>query len=136
MIILDENLPIHASRMLDAFDQRYECRSILDYAPRGTGDIEIFELLGGFDEKPVFVSQDMKILKRPAERAALKGVDISVVFLASAWSSYSWPDKAWRLVKIWPSVTNEVTRVLKPTLFELHAGKALKINRLRLTAEL
>ncbi|MBI2421496.1 MAG: hypothetical protein HYV27_01615 [Candidatus Hydrogenedentes bacterium] len=136
MIILDENLPPKAARMLDAFDRKYGVRSIVDFADRGISDLDVFKLLGEMPEKPVFITQDGRILKRPAERAALKDIDITIVFLAPNWMNFSWPEKAWKLVKAWPSVAAEVTNCRKPTVFELQGGSSLKLSRLCLTSEL
>lgn len=122
--------------MLDAFDQNIAVRSILDFADKGMSDVDIFGLLGAMPDKPTLVTQDGRILKRPAERAALKSVDISVVFLANGWMSFAWQEKAWRLVKAWPGVSNEICRCIKPTIFELQAGSSLKTRRICFTCDL
>lgn len=130
--LADENFQIQGVRLLEAFDQENEIRHITDVLGKGTPDVEWLTAAGGWTPKPVIIGGDGRILRRKSELAALKAADLSFVFLAPGWTNLNWPTFAWKIVKAWPGVASNVSRALRPTVFELKPGN-LKIDRIRET---
>jgi len=135
IFVTDENFPIQAARMLEAFDSHNEIRPLLDHAERGTPDSEWIAMLGAWESKPVVVSGDGRILKNRVERRALREANLTFVFLASGWMNLPWNDFAWKIVRSWPAIVDNVRHAREPTLFEVKAGKG-KVERLSLLREL
>ena len=136
MIVLDENLPERAARMLDAFDAKHEVRHMLEFLPKGSTDVDLLAHLARMKPVPCFLSQDSRIMKRPTERQALKAANLTMIFLATGWTSLPWDEKAWRLLKAWPKIMNDVDNARNPTVFEVAAGGNHKVNRISLTSQL
>jgi len=76
----------------------------------------------------VIITNDGRILKNPAERAALERANIKAVFLFRGFSQMKrWPQARW-LLRWWPRITNAVCQVAP--------GTNLYINRMGRVSEL
>ncbi|MBI1353439.1 MAG: hypothetical protein GC160_03770 [Acidobacteria bacterium] len=126
---VDENVSPKLAQILDIFDQRNEVRHLLDYFEAGTPDIEWLQGLGRWSPKPAVVCGDGRILRNAVERAALLESELTFVCLAPGWMKTRFEDQAWKLLKAWPNVAQNVVGVHRPTRFELSVGN-LKLRRL------
>ncbi len=77
--------------------------------------------------RPVVITGDVRILKRPDEVAALKASGLTFFFLADQWSKFSIYEMAWKFLKVWPEII-AAAKVKEPTVFEVHGGKSLKVE--------
>jgi len=127
--ILDENMPRPAARMLDAFDHENEVLSIIDELGPGLSDEEWMRRLAELRPPPTIVSGDGRILRNRSERRVLKECGLMFVALSRGWTNLRWEEMAWKLVKAWPSIAQEVNRARRSTVFEVKVG-GLKIQRL------
>jgi hypothetical protein len=133
--LADENFIEHAVRLLEAFDQENEVRHLTDHFKKGTADAEWIGAIGAWDPKPVVIGGDGRILRNKAELAALRTADLSFVFLASGWTKLDWNTFAWKIVKAWPGIVENVQRAREPTVFEVRPGN-LKVRRIGETRRL
>ena len=122
-------------RLLDIFDKENTVSWMPDHFHRGIADTEWLRRAAEMSPKPVILSGDGRILRNKVERQCLKDGDFTYVCLAKGWTSTSWSDYAWKIIKAWPAVVEEVQACRQPTVFELHVGK-LKVERKSLTREL
>lgn len=115
--------------MLDAFEERSEhmVRHVMDYVDRGTSDIDWIAELSKTNEPITVITQDLGINKKPLERSALKESGLRFVFLASGWSSISYETKAWKLLKAWPKLVEESSRVKLPANLRLTVNGKIQI---------
>ena len=65
----------------------------------------------------------------------LRDSDLMFVYLASGWTTLKWEEFAWKIIKAWPRITNNVRRANKATIFLIHV-KSLKVERICLVSEL
>jgi hypothetical protein len=130
---VDRNIAPRIARILDQCDQDHEVRHHDDYFARTAPDVEWIGELGR-QRGWCVIGGDARILRNPAEMQALRDAELTFFVLKSAWMSYSFIDQAWRLVKIWPEIVSNATRVREATIFEV-PGSASKVERLRLTRE-
>ena len=87
--------------------------------------------------KPTILCGDGRILSNDAELATLKSCELMCVFLAAQWmTSTPWPDFAWKLIKAWTGVVEQVEKARAPTVFTLGAGRALKCEKVSLVSQL
>lgn len=119
IFLADENVPSRAVSLLEVFDRSNEIRHIRQYFEEGTSDVEWIVAAASWDEKPVILGGDGRILTRPAELAALKSAGLSFVFLAPGWTNLKWEVFAPKLLTVWPRICREVQRVRVPTVFKV-----------------
>lgn len=131
----DENISPTAARLLDVFDQENEIRALEDRFGQGKPDTDWLSALGEQSPKPVIISGDGRILKNKAELLALRQANLMFVYLAPGWTRLRWEDFAWKIIKAWPSIVQNVNTTMKPTIFEVRV-KNLKVERRCLVAEL
>jgi hypothetical protein len=124
----DECFIYKANALLEAFDRENKIRALVDHFPRGTPDVEWLRAVASWDPKPAIVCGDARILKNKVERAVLKDAGVTFLCLAPGWTNLPWPTFAWKIIKVWPDVVQEVTRVLRPTVFEI-SPQTLKIEK-------
>jgi len=98
------------------------------YFDAGTPDAEWISGLASWDPKPVVVGGDGRILRNKVELAALKRAQLTFVYLSKGWTNLPWGDIAWKIVKVWPTITSSVVRIRKPTVFEVTCGKTMKMQ--------
>jgi len=126
---IDENIPIKAAQILDAFDGQNEIRSLLDWFERGTPDIEWMKKITLWDKSPVVISGDSRILTNKAEKQILKECNLMYVLVAQGWLHLEWPRFAWRIIKIWPSIVTNVKQARCPMIFKVPVS-GLKIENI------
>lgn len=130
----DENISDRLAEMLDIFDRKNQVRAHKNYFEKGTPDIDWLREVASWDEKPILLCGDGRILKNKAERQVLKECDLMFVYLASGWMRLAWEEMAWKAIKAWPVIVKNVEHVLQPTLFEVSINGKIelksKINRL------
>jgi hypothetical protein len=71
------------------------------------------------DRRWVLISQDKRITRRPAERAALTTAGIRFFYFGKAWSKMSTHEQAWKFVRAWPELVDTA---------ENHQGKVFEIE--------
>ena len=79
ILLLDENMPPRVADALHALGT-IEAYHVSKHLPRGAPDVEIFEFLRG-RAGWVFVTQDLRIRKRPQELAALRHAKVGAFIL-------------------------------------------------------
>ncbi len=131
--LADENVTIHAVRVLDAFDLKNEVRHLTQMFDPGVPDTEWIRAVAEWDELPVILSGDGRILRNRAERAVLRSSNLTFVYLAKGWMNTPWNNYAWKIVRAWPGVVRETVRVRRPSIFEL-AVSSLKLKLIEETA--
>jgi hypothetical protein len=133
----DECVSKYLARMLDAWDRRHTVRHISEDSRLGVtaSDVEIINVLSREEIPEVLVTADCNMKRVADERKALKESGLTVIFLARSFSQLTPHTQAWKLLKLWPTVTREVDRVKVPTAFEI-TSSANKLNRIRPTDQL
>jgi hypothetical protein len=134
----DRNIGVRLARMLDAYDKEHVVRHHDDdgrFEPR-TRDVEMLRTLAQDVPRPVLVTADLNILQRyPAERKALVASGLTVVFLRKSFHSLPFHTQAVKLLRIWPEIVRETSRVRQPTAFEITSASR-KVQRIGLTTDL
>lgn len=131
----DENVPIHAARILNEFSRRDTVRYLTDDFEPGTPDTVWLPAIAQWDPTPAVLSGDGQILRNEVERRVLREANLTFVLLTKGWLNTPWADYAWKIVKAWPSILAETIRVRRPTVFQVSVGN-LKVERFSITAEL
>lgn len=125
----DENIAPRLAALLETFDPEQEIRPLLNYFERGTPDVQWITKVAAWPEKPVRLSGDARILSRKEERAALLESKLTFVFFAKGWMHVPWHEQAWKMIKVWPDIVRNVSKVRLPALFEVKLG-TLKVELL------
>lgn len=126
--LFDRNFPRPIARMIEQFvttaglvvrhqddDQRFEST---------TSDVDIIRTLAAdTDRRWVFISQDKRITRRPAERAVLAVAGIKFFYFGKAWSRMSTHEQAWKFVRAWPDLVQ---------MAEEHRGKVFEVEGVNL----
>lgn len=109
---LDENLPPALARALNALAavDGHQVIHVTDYA-KGAPDIELFRLAVENGVK-VHITADHHH-RRPAERAAIIRLGLTVFVLAKGWETLQHYDKAARLIEYWPKIIS-ATQLFAP----------------------
>ena len=92
-----------------------------------TTDVEWISALAADAEKPIAISGDTRILRKPDEVAALQASGLMFVCLAPQWAQLSIDDMTWKFFKLWPDIMKAV-QVKEPTVFQMRCGSAMKIE--------
>lgn len=123
--------------MIDVFEVEHAVTHQDDDArfPADTPDVDLIQGLAGDDPKPVLVTADINIRRRPVERQALAASGLTVVFLKARFHDLSFHQQAVKLLGVWPELVRQTTRVREPTAFEITAA-AKKVTRLGPTQRL
>ena len=131
IFFFDENISPYAAYMLSHFDREHQMRASIDSFERGTPDTTWMPIVASWDGDPVVVSGDGRILRNRAERQVLKECGRMFVYLAAGWTKLPWEEFAWRIVRVWPDVTNSVKEARYPMVFEVSGGlKVQPIGRI------
>jgi len=115
----DENISSQAAKLLEVFERKHEVRPHKAYFLPGISDTEWISQVASWEPKPAILGGDGRILTRPAELEALKQARLTFVFLAKGWTNLAWETFAWKLLKVWPDVVQNVERVRLPSLFQV-----------------
>jgi len=114
--------------MLEAYDPSHQVRAFVDSFAPGTPDVEWIPALLTWEPKPVILCGDGRILRNTAECAALRECDTHFVFLGEGFTRASFHEQAWKILKVWPKIVDEVRRTRSATLWEFRM-KAEKLER-------
>lgn len=135
IFFIDENIPIKAAQMLEAFEEKHEIRACLDWFERGTPDTVWMKKIVRWNKTPVVVGGDGRILKNNVEKQAIKECGLMYVLLAQGWLHLDWSVYAWKIIKIWPNIVTNVEQARYPLLFKVPVS-ASKIQNLGRISEL
>ena len=104
----------------------------LEALPRGrhSADIEWITHLRKQPEQWVFVSGDGRILKNPAERAALRSAGLHGFVLAPAYQKTDMNQVAAMIVWKWPEILKVTQLVSVPSMHEIPIGKNTKLRQI------
>jgi hypothetical protein len=116
--LLDENLPPAFARALDALSSRdgHSVQHVRDLVPSRTSDVEWISTLapqGGWSA----LSGDRRMLTRRHELQALRDAKVTTFILAPGWAGLRFWEKAWMLVRWWPSVVEDARGSAAGTIF-------------------
>ncbi|MCM2475389.1 hypothetical protein HGO38_18060 [Rhizobium sp. CG5] len=102
--------------------------------PRGrhSTDLEWIDLLRSATEVWIFVSGDKRILKNPAERAALRSAGLHGFILAAGYQKTPLNQVAATLVARWPDMCRITEIISAPSMHEIPIGKHTKLRSLPL----
>ena len=106
----DENLPTRMAPLLNVFDSDNAFLALEGKFDKGTPDKVWMSTIAHWEEKPVVLSGDGRILKNQAERAILRECDLTFVYFTSGWMNADWPTHAWKIIKVWPAIVRNVSR--------------------------
>ena len=135
IFLTDANISHKAARLLEVFDPRNEIRVLDDYFEEATPDIDWMRQVADWNPKPAIICGDGHILKNKAEMMTLRDSDLMFVYLAPGWTKLKWADFAWKIIKAWPGIVNDVKRANRATIFLVHV-KSLKVERICLVSDL
>jgi hypothetical protein len=82
-------------------------------------DTDIIQALSSDRPRPVLVTADEAMQRRPHERKALAASGLTVVFLHAGFSNVDRHTQAVKLLTIWPEVVKDTSRCKVPTAFEI-----------------
>ncbi len=100
-----------------------------------TADTEWIAAIAKDRVKPIVIAGDGKILRRPIEVEALREANLTFFYLSDHWPQLGLSEMAWKVFKVWPEIIKHAA-VADPTVFEICAGKSLKIEEYRKTSQL
>jgi len=123
---VDENVSPRLAEILDIFDQENQISHLSQVCERGAADIDWLDRIGKWSPKPAILGGDARIARNAVERAALKEAGLTFVVLAAGWMKTPFQEQAWKLLKAWPGVVQNVKTVVRPTLFELALNGKLR----------
>jgi hypothetical protein len=134
----DRNIAIGLTRVLVNIYHEFSGRIFhLDedsrFQPEST-DVFIVQVLSRDQPKPVFLTGDMNMGKRPDERKALADSGLTVVFFRRTFHNLPMPQQGKKIIDAWPLIVAATRGLTAPTAFEVSVNG--KINRLRLTRDL
>lgn len=129
--------PVYA-RTLNAFIQArghsaYHIRDIADL-PNGrkSKDVEWIEFLRQSRDVWIFMTGDGRLMKNPAERAALRSAGLHGFVLASAYQKTPFNQIAALLIWRWPELVNITELLSAPTMHEIPIKLSTKLRPLPL----
>ena len=92
-----------------------------------TSDIEWIKKLnqeGGW----FIITKDTHIRKRPHERKVWQESNIPIVFLPNTWTNFTFWDIAWRLIRHWPNLKDNINHLGKRESLELSVNGKITIT--------
>lgn len=109
--MLDNNLPPALAKALNALSEGdgHQVIHLTEKFCRDTPDIDWIQALrdeGGW----IIISQD-QFKKSDLEKQALRSCGLVVFCLGKNWSKMKYWDKAYQLVRWWPSIINQAERI-------------------------
>ncbi|MCC2103959.1 MAG: hypothetical protein KDJ20_07925 [Hyphomicrobiales bacterium] len=99
---------------------------------RSSTDLEWIDHLRRDQKLWIFVSGDGRVLKNPAERAALRAAGLHGIILAPAFLKTPVHQQASHLIWRWPELETLVSSIAAPAMFELPIGRSAKPRSLPL----
>jgi hypothetical protein len=116
--LLDENLPPAFARALDALSSKdgHSVHHVRDVVPPRTSDVRWISTIGAEGGWSA-LSGDRRILTRRHELRALKEAKVTIFILAPGWAGPRFWEKAWMLVRWWPSLVEAACGSAPGTIF-------------------
>lgn len=93
-----------------------------------TKDVEWISALSKDPIKPIVLTGDCRILKRPDEVRELRKSGLTYFCFADHFPDFEVHEQTWKFFKVWPEIIKEAT-VTHPTVFEIKKGSSLKIEK-------
>jgi hypothetical protein len=78
----------------------------------------------------VIISGDMRISQREFEREAWLSSGLTAFFFAKGWTNIKFWDQAWRLIKWWPAIVDQASRI-RPGAGFIVPLKSTKLEQIR-----
>lgn len=127
---LDENLPPALARALNALAavDGHQVIHVTDYA-KGTPDVELFRLAVA-DGVKIHITADHHH-RRPAERAAIIRLGLTVFVLSKGWQTMKYYDKAARLIEYWPTIVSATELLASGSLFRVQHRRNGRLEQIR-----
>jgi predicted nuclease of predicted toxin-antitoxin system len=112
--LFDNNMPSKLAKTLNFLegDDGITVEHLKDKFPPDTPDIEWIKKLAK-EGNWFVITQDNQIRKRSHERKAWQESNIPIVFLQKAWISHDLWGMAWRLIRYWPNLKENIKRSRK-----------------------
>ena len=109
-VFLDNNLsPVLARALAElAKHENWSVHHLRDFFPPDTSDADGIRELGT-DQGWTVICADIRLLKRPHERAALKAGKVPVFALQPGWLDRGFWDQAWLLTRWLPTIATAAT---------------------------
>ncbi len=126
-VMLDHNMSPRIARAIHELVQAAgdQCIALRARFPQDTPDTEWIADLSQEGGWTVF-TLDSKISRRPHEKRALQESRVCVVFLAAGFAKKDPIEQAWRILKAWPAVRDQVEATSPPATFRLTANGKLE----------
>lgn len=132
---LDANISERLARILEIFDLENQIRALSTEFPSNTTDVEWLGKLTSEPDKPAVVCGDGRILRNRAESQVLRESGLTMIVLAPGWMTQPWEQQAWRMLKIWPRIVENASKIRRPTIFKVLVSGD-KVEFLFFTSEL
>jgi hypothetical protein len=97
---------------------------------RHSADLEWIDHLRRSPEHWIFISGDTRVLKNPAERAALRSAKLHGFILAAAYQKTPLHQVAATVVWRWPELLKVIELLAAPSTHEIPIGKNTKLRQL------
>lgn len=99
--------------------------------PRGrhSADLDWIEHLRKAPEKWIFISGDARMLKNPAERAALRSAGLHGFILAPGYQKTALNQVAATIVWRWPEILKITSLLAAPSMHEIPIGRMTKLRQ-------
>lgn len=93
-----------------------------------TKDVEWIAAVSQEPVKPVVVSGDFAILKKPDEVLELRKSGLTYFFFSEHWPDQEIYLQTWKFFKLCPEIIKQAA-VAQPTVFEVRHGRSMKIEQ-------
>ena len=109
--LFDNNMPPKLAKTLNFLegDEGITVEHLKDKFPPDTSDIGWIKRLTKEGDWFV-ITQDNQIRKRSHERKAWQESHIPIIFLQKSWINHDLWEMAWRLIKYWPNLKENIKR--------------------------
>lgn len=131
----DRCMSIRLCKMVSILEAGGHDFSHHDEDPRFTPNTPDTEWISAVSQdriRPIVVTGDERILKRPEEVAELQKSNLTFFVLTQHWSKLPKHEMAWKFLKAWPEILKSAA-ASEPTVFQVFGGKSLKVERYSLT---
>lgn len=136
----DRCVPIALARMVAALETKLHHVVHHDNDERfhsKTTDVEWMQAIGGDQPKPIVISGDGKILKRPDEVNTLREQRLTFFLLGEDFEEMPARVQAWKFLKSWESIVDICEKKIRePSIYRVRAGTSQKVEFERHTKEL
>jgi len=118
--LFDNNMPPKLAKTLNFLegDDGMTVEHLKEKFPPNTPDIEWITKLSK-EGKWFIITQDNQIRKRSPEKKAWQESHIPIIFLQKSWIKLNLWEMAWRLIKYWPELKENINLNRKNESFQL-----------------